>query len=145
MACASDEELLFGCTIAASGKSVSLCSTAKTAATTRYRFGTPSNVELEQVSSAGDTPTFSRTPLMFAGDTGGYAYSFQREGTTYALYSVAGRDDLARSGIAILNADGGKIADLQCAPDSLRETESLDILRATRQWPTDAKVQKASL
>ncbi|WP_133501048.1 hypothetical protein [Cognatilysobacter terrigena] len=145
LACAEGEELLFGCTIASSGKSVTLCSTARTAAATRYRFGTSSRVELEQVGSTAGTPTFSRTPLMFAGDTGGYAYSFQHEGTTYALYSVSGRDDIARAGIAVINAEGKKVADLKCEPDSLRETESLDMLRATQQWPSDPKVDRASL
>lgn len=141
--CPAGATPVFSCRIAASGKRAALCIGSGAGASASYRFGSRSKTEMRY---PGENETasavFHRTPLTFAGATGGYAYSFRNAGTTYALYSVSGNDGLARAGVAVLDADGRKIADLPCDLETLRETDSLDAIRATRAWSSDPLVDK---
>ena len=138
VACRSGEALVFACRIAASGKPVTLCTATGAPSVTTYRFGDPASPELT-FTDAGKSPAsaFHRTPLTFAGATGGYAYSFRNGDVTYALYSISGNEGLARSGVAVVDASGRRTADLECDPASVQETESVALIRRTREWPTD--------
>ena len=137
-ACPSNEALLFACRIAVSGKPVTLCTRPGTPSATTYRFGDPARPELTFTDAdAARADAFHRTPLTFAGATGGYVSSFRNGDVTYALYSISSNEGLARAGVAVVNASGRKTTDLQCDPGSVQETESVDLIRHTRDWAPD--------
>lgn len=92
--CAADERVVFACTFGNGAKTVSLCASRElTEERGRfyYVFGTAEKAELVYPDkTSAPQGRFKRTHLMFAGATGGYAYSFDHAGHTYALYSISG-------------------------------------------------------
>ncbi|GAB6197118.1 hypothetical protein [Lysobacter xanthus] len=141
--CAGGTSTLFACRTAGSGKTAALCMRGTSAETAFYRFGTPTHAELRYPANEGAVDaSFHRTSLLFAGATGGYAYSFDVTSTTYALYSISGDAGLARAGVAVFNRSGQKIADLACAMETLEESDSVDVIRVTREWSPDPRVAK---
>lgn len=136
--CRLDESVLFACRIGESSKVAMLCMTRSTMPVTTYRFGDPMHPELTVTDAeAHHSKAFHRTPLTFAGATGGYVYSIENGNVTHAVYAISGDAGLARAGVAVVDATGHKAADLKCDLDSVQETESLDLIRRTRSWAPD--------
>lgn len=136
--CHSNEQVLFACAFA-NGKRVSMCvdtGAGDQAGITRYAYGTRSQPELVVTNSPKPAASFKRTHLMFAGDTGGYAYSFQNGDAHYVLYSISGADGLGRQGVVALTASGEAL-ELQCEPGSVVDSEDQALLGLTTQWPSD--------
>lgn len=146
--CAARESVLFSCAVAA-GKHVSLCA-SQDAGTDRgyvyYAYGSPAKPEL--VFPAGKHPPteFRRTHLMFAGATGGYAYSFENSGYRYIVYSVSGSERLEDQGVLVTRGNPREaISSLPCRSGSVVEDDNVELLDLTLGWPADTDLEQHGL
>lgn len=150
--CAPGEHAIFSCVLEGSGRVVSLCMTradgrhGKTAS--RYLAGPLGRPDVVLVEGAPpDVPVqFERTPLTFAGGTGGYAFSVGQGDEVHVLYSISGENQLERRGVMRTDTNVERVlADQSCETASIIETESVDALRAIRAWPTHPRLETSGL
>ncbi|MGJ7904668.1 hypothetical protein [Lysobacter sp. 1R34A] len=89
---------------------------------------------------------FKRTQLGFAGNTGGYAYSFEDGGRKRIFYSVSGEMGLEEQGVMVV-ADGAEKPEtaLTCEKDSVVRNEDNVLFKFTRSWDRDAQLDKRGL
>lgn len=148
--CAEGERVLFSCAIEGSDRLVSICVSAEGAqAVDRfyYAYGAKGAPELvfpdAPALSAG---VFKRTHLMFAGDTGGYAYSFDRAGYTYAVYSISGSEGLEDQGVAVFrNAFDKPRQVLKCDVSTVSTTDDESLIRQTLEWGKDSRIEAGGI
>jgi len=147
--CEAHEESVFSCTLQGPGrKSVSLCASAKSAQgerSFRYLYGRPSKIELEYPKGgSSNADAFSRTHLLFAGNTGGYAYAFTNGGFKYILYAISGTG-FERSGV-LVQREGQMRAnrDMHCKDSTLVEA-SHELWDAASKWKVDADIDAHGL
>lgn len=144
--CVEGERVLFSCAIEGGDKHVSICVSAEGAQATdrfRYAYGVKGQPELvfpdDSAPSAG---VFKRTHLMFAGNTGGYAYSFDRAGYTYAVYSISGAEGLEDQGVAVFQGDFNKPRQvLKCDVSTVSTTDDELLVRQTLKWEKDSRIE----
>ena len=146
--CQPDETVIFSCRIHSSGKLASLCAAKdfgkNSGATVRYAFGKPGTVELRFPEKAEPAPgSFKRTHLVYAGATGGYAYTFTNGGFKYHVYSISGTG-LEDQGIVVTQR-GRVIAELKCDTPSVVLPESANVIDALWKWPEDFEVAEHGL
>jgi hypothetical protein len=94
-----------------------------------------------------DVPvTFERTPLTFAGGTGGYALSVSRGDEVHVIYSISGDGQLLRQGVMRTDVNVERVlAHTECRPGSVVESEDGAILDAVRAWPAQQRLEQAGL
>lgn len=148
--CASDEATVFSCRLDRSSDVVSLCLATSGASAGRayYASGTVGNPALVIPAADAVNPTirFERTPLAFAGGTGGYAYSFEQVGQVHILYSVSGDEHFERQGLMLVAGDtSAVVSDTACTPGTVVESEDARVLKAVRSWPNRAQIEKTGL
>jgi hypothetical protein len=147
--CAAAEHALFSCEIAGKGKLASLCASPEVDGKPGYIYyvyGRPDQIELtypaQKTSSARN---FARTHLLFAGNTGGYAYSFKNGETKYILYSVSGSMSFEQQGVLALDQSGRTQAALECAPGTLIEDDVGSLRTLILRLEADESIQDHGL
>lgn len=147
--CAANEEVVFSCALQGSTKTVSLCASTdaeQKKARFQYLFGRPAKIELKVTPEDSSNGDFSRTHLRFAGNTGGYAYSFMNGGYKYILYSISGSNGLNRQGLAVQRI--GKMraeSDRSCKQQSVIEKKSDAVWHSMSEWPVDPDIDAHGL
>lgn len=146
--CQPDETVIFACRIRNNGKLVSLCAAndfgGKPGATVQYAYGKPSAVELKFPEKPETAPgSFKRTHLVYAGATGGYAYTFTNGGFKYHLYSISGTG-LEHQGVVIAQRDK-VVAELKCDTRSVVLPKNTNVIDALLTWPEDSEVAEHGL
>ena len=148
--CGANDKVLFSCPLAKGEKTASMCATpSKSGARPNfyYAFGRPGAIEL-RVPAAGrpDNAAFSRTHLGFAGNTGGYAYSFTNADYKYIVYSVSGEGSLRKGGIIVQpTATDGIARNLICRATAITETGNDQLIDATLGLKKDPQIQSNGL
>ena len=149
--CASGENVVFSCALGNSNRVASLClpsdatPTAKSARYIEGPIGSP-QVALIQGMPPDVPVTFARTPLTFAGGTGGYALSVSRGDEVHVIYSISGDGQLLRQGVMRTDVNVERVlADTECRPGSVVESEDVAILHAVRAWPAQPRLEQAGL
>ena len=126
--CDADEDIVFSCPLVRPKKIVSLCAKKMQGDgwRLRYLFGKPGKPELTYPEpEAANTGTFTRSFLGYAGNTGGYAYTFVNSGFKYILYSVSGAYDFEDSGVYVQPQERTEAAThMECSKNSLVEYSS---------------------
>lgn len=147
--CAPGELVVLSCVIT-EAKHLSLCASAdvtRTSGYLYYAFGAPSQKEL--VFPAVKNPPdkyFKGTHLFFAGNTGGYAFSFVNSDTKYVVFTISGTGGLERQGLIATSAvSGDTLASMDCDPDSVIEDDSDVILSLIRDLEPDEDLEKHGL
>jgi len=111
-----------------------------------YVYGTQDRIELRYPSeSSPPAGNFTRTHLLFAGNTGGYAYSFDRPDAKYVIYSVSGSMGLEHQGVLALDASGATQAELKCAPGTLVEDDAESLRALIRELDPDETIAREGL
>lgn len=112
--CGKGESTIFTCAIR--GRTASLCASSDIGpekGTMTYRFGKPGAIELAYPDpSVAPTKAFSAAVIDMADAPGDYV-SFDRNGTTYKIYSVIHRGSGSSGGIFVSRGKE-KVADLKC-------------------------------
>jgi len=140
--CTKPDQIVFSCPLAKSGKIVSICA-AGSAAPHRfyYAFGKPHAVEMTYPSNPEDLNNgFTHSFLMYAGGTGGYAYSFINKEIKYIVYSISGAGfDIG--GVAV-QKDGElrTMSDMKCVKGMIKEESDQALLDETLKWKVDDDV-----
>lgn len=143
--CASGEHVLLACTLA-SGTPVSLCWADAPNGIVRYVHGRREAPEQEHSAREGEAGAFRRTHLGFAGNTGGYAYSFDDGGRTHVLFSVSGSQGLSRQGIVTLpDGTASPSTAHDCKPGTAIETQDERVIDRTLRWKSDPRVERMAL
>lgn len=149
-ACDAGDEVVFSCPLAAGSKIASMCASKSAAGVEPgfyYAFGRPGAPELRfPASGHADNAAFSRTHLGFAGNTGGYAYSFANAGYQYIVYSVSGAKSSRDGGVIVQPLAGAKAATrLRCRASAIVETSDDALIDATLRLKKDPKIQASGL
>lgn len=143
VACEAGERVVFSCELQENGQVMSLCLAEAGAA--RFllsdRAGAP---VFEYPNARGSSTDFRRTHLTFAGDTGGFAYSFVHDETKHIIYSVSGRG-FEDHGLLRIETDA-KVARVQhCRPGTLVDGDDEGVVSATLRWPEDEMLGRTGL
>lgn len=143
--CRPGEATVFSCTLEDTRRTVSLCLAhpGEPNATARFvsgLIGAP-DITISREDAAGSGALFERTPLTFAGGTGGYAYSFEQSGQVQILYSISGSNGLERQGWMLTDAAVSTAAvDHVCASGTVVQSDDIDMLRQVRRWPAQPRL-----
>lgn len=148
--CAGDENVILSCTVAGSKNMVSLCASKGVSDQSGHVYfvqGTLARNEyLFPSDKSAPARRFKRTQLGFAGNTGGYAYSFEDAGRKRIFYSVSGERGLEEQGVLTVSGDGGKAESaLSCEPGSVVESEDTPLFKFTRTWDRDERIDRQGL
>jgi len=149
--CAKPDQPIFSCSLKGTQKTVSICAAgdvAKGSASFYYAYGSNSaKPELfYPARGAQVADPFTRTHLMFAGNTGGYAYAFVNGGFKYVVYAISGSDDQEDDGLIVMK-DGEKKAlkRTACEAGTITDSDNADIVRATLKWKKDPSIDQNGL
>lgn len=129
--CTRPDQVVFSCPLEKTDKIVSICA-AGNAAPHRfyYAFGKANAPELVYPPrlETGDE-LLNRTNLIFAGGTGGVAFSFHRSGFEYITFLISGKG--FRNYGVMVRRDGMPRANLhlQCRSESIYETKNNSLYR----------------
>lgn len=142
--CQPDETVIYSCRIRSNGKLASLCApsdfTSSPRAGVYYVFGKPDAVEMRYPNGASASGAkFNQAHLVFAGATGGYAYSFVKDGFKYLLYSISGTGVEDQGVIVAKVGEIESVVEMPCAADSMVQSD-LHVFDAASTWPEDADV-----
>lgn len=146
--CLSDERVVFSCKLQRSTASICALQTSGTAGLrVRYREGLAGEPKLVFSSdSAKPGNLLKRSHLGFAGNTGGYAYSFVGDEGKYIVYSVSGAESLQKAGVVLDPVDTSKQAsDRRCESGSLIETNDMKLIKSTLSLPEDPDIKRRGL
>ena len=148
--CAPSERALFSCAIENTQKAVVICASrdaAETKGYLYYAYGSPGQMELTYpADKSPPMDRFKRTHLTFAGNTGGYAYSFVNAGIKYIVYSVSGTDALEEHGVMVMGDDSRTpLAMHDCREDTVIESEDEDLVNLTIGWKEDTTIARQGL
>ena len=144
------DEVVFSCPLATGSKIASICaskSAARVEPAFYYVWGRSGSPELRfPASGHADNAAFNRTHLGFAGNMGGYAYSFSNAGYKYIVYSISGAKSLREGGVIVQPADGAQAAmKLSCRRGAITETSDDALIDATLRLKKDAKIEVSGL
>ncbi|RDD82801.1 hypothetical protein DVJ77_04595 [Dyella tabacisoli] len=148
--CEKADKIVFSCPLDNGKKVVSMCAAGDVGQGQGhfyYAYGRPSAPEL--VFPGKDQPAdgaFTRTHLGFAGNTGGYAYAFLKDGYKYIVYSVSGESNL-RDGGVIVQRPGETTAAKKspCQAAKIIESQDDNVIDATLKWKSDSDIQSHGL
>lgn len=148
--CAVGDQIVFSCPLAKGSKFVSMCATTSTTdaePTFYYAFGHPGAPELRfPVSGHADNAAFSRTHLGFAGNTGGYAYSFANAGYKYIVYSISGAGASREGGVIVQPSTNAKAeTKLTCRSKAITETRDASLIDVTSRLKKDPQIEASGL
>lgn len=129
--CTQPDQVVFSCPLEKTDKIVSICA-AGSAAPHRfyYAFGRANAPELVYPEKyENGTHALNRTYLIFAGGTGGYAFSFHRGGFEYMAYSISGKG--AHDGGVLVRRGQANHAEIQfeCKADGITESRNDALIR----------------
>lgn len=146
--CHAHEKPVFSCVLDGTDRIVSLCASATISGglDARYAAGPLGKPDAVYPESGSGPAVFERTSLTYAGGTGGVAYSFESAGQVHVLYSVSGDDRMERQGELTTDTSMTTAsADRACAPGTVVESDDMELLRALRSWPAQARIAKHGL
>lgn len=148
--CSAGDEVVFSCPLATGSKIASICASKSAAGTEPgfyYAFGRSGAPELRfPASGHTDNAAFGRTHLGFAGNTGGYAYSFSNAGYKYIVYSVSGAESSRDGGVIVQPSDQSKsLFKLACRSTAITETRDESVIDATLRLKKDPQIQSRGL
>jgi hypothetical protein len=149
--CTNADKMVFSCPVAGGNKVISICAASNADSGQRrfyYAYGRPARSP-DLVFPAKGQPSnnvFTRTHLGFAGNTGGYAYSFTNGEYKYVIYSISGTDNLQDGG-AIVQRPGetSAIKKIPCEHAKITEAEDEAILDETLKWKSDPEIEAHGL
>ncbi|SFK97189.1 hypothetical protein [Lysobacter sp. cf310] len=147
--CAADEDIVLSCKLAG-GQLASLCASKGVSDQAGYVYfaqgaaGHPDYVFPADKGVHGKR--FKRTQLGYAGNTGGYAYSFEDGGRKRIFYAISGESGLEERGLLIANGDAAKAESLAaCEPGSVVDDIDDRLFKFTRGWDRDAAIDRGGL
>ncbi|MEP7184206.1 MAG: hypothetical protein ABI767_00080 [Rhodanobacter sp.] len=148
--CGLGDKVVFSCPLAKGTKIASMCASqgkADAEPTFYYAFGHAGAPELRLPASGGaDNAAFSRTHLGFAGNTGGYAYSFANAGYKYIVYSISGDGASYEGGVIVQSSDKSKNpTKLTCRSTAITETSDDSLIDATLRLKKDQQIESSGL
>lgn len=129
--CTKPDQIVFSCPLERTNKIVSICA-AGNAAPHRfyYAFGKAGAAKLVYPSKTDvGGAALNRTYLVFAGGTGGYAFSFHHGGYEYITYSISGQR--THDGGVLVRRDhmGRAETKLECKPNEIVESKNDALIR----------------
>lgn len=146
--CAADEDVVFACKLDG-GQLASICASkgaseqsghvyfAQGAGRVEYRF---------PADNAAPAGRFKRTQLGFAGNSGGYAYSFEDAGSKRIFYSISGEAGLQEQGLMTVAAGAAKADKVQaCESGSVVDDIDDALFKFTRSWGRDDAIDRNGL
>jgi hypothetical protein len=146
--CTQPDQVVLSCPLAKNGKIVSVCAAGNTSPHTfYYAFGKPQAIEMRYLSDpATSTDSLFRSHLMFAGDTGGYAYSFVNNGIKYIIYTISGRYGFERSGVIVQKQGSLRaLANMECSKGKVNETLNDSLFDETTKLKGDRDLEDHGL
>jgi hypothetical protein len=147
--CANGDRPVFSCPLAGGSKTVSICAAGDVAhGAGRFYYGygrAGAKAELTYPAS-GETASFTRTHLMFGGNSGGYAYAFTNAGFKYIVYSVSGANNLQDGGLTVTKDGQAKpVKQSTCQAGKIIDTEDDALIDATLKWKSDPAIEKTGV
>ncbi len=148
--CGTGDKIVFSCPLIKSTKTASMCATQSKAGadpTFYYAFGHAGKPEL-RFPALGHTnnAAFRRTFLGFAGNTGGYAYSFVNAGYKYIVYLISGERAFREGGVIVQPSGSAKAeTTLSCRSAAIIETDDDALIDATFRLETDPQIESTGL
>lgn len=147
--CAADEDVVLSCKLAG-GQLASLCASKGVSDQAGYVYfaqGAAGHPDYLFPADKGvHAKRFKRTQLGFAGNTGGYAYSFEDGGRKRIFYSISGESGLQEQGVMIASGDAAKAESLAaCEPGSVVDDIDDTLFKFTRGWDRDAAIDRGGL
>lgn len=147
--CAADEDIVLSCKLAG-GQMASLCASkgvGDQAGYVYYAQGAAGRPDYVFPADKGvHAKRFKRTQLGFAGNTGGYAYSFEDGGRKRIFYSISGEKGLQERGVLTASGDAVKAeAYTACEPGSVIDDIDDTLFKFTRGWDRDAAIDRGGL
>jgi len=147
--CAASEDIVLSCKLAG-GQLASLCASKGVSDQAGYVYfaqgaaGHPDYVFPADKGVHGKR--FKRTQLGFAGNSGGYAYSFEDGGRKRIFYSISGEKGVQEQGLLTASGDAVKAeAFVACEPGSLVDDIDDTLFKFTRGWDRDAAIDRGGL
>lgn len=147
--CAAGEDIVLSCKLAG-GQLASLCASKGVSDQAGYVYfaqgaaGQPGYVF--PADKGVHAKRFKRTQLGFAGNTGGYAYSFEDGGRKRIFYSISGENGLSEQGVLIASGDAAKAESLAaCETGSVVDDIDDTLFKFTRGWDRDAAIDRGGL
>lgn len=147
--CAAGEDIVLSCKLAG-GQLASLCASKGVGDQTGYVYfaqGAAGKADYLFPADKGvHGKRFKRTQLGYAGNTGGYAYSFEDGGRKRIFYSISGERGLQEQGVLTASGDAVKAeAYAACEPGSLIDDIDDSLFKFTRSWDRDATIDRGGL
>lgn len=147
--CATGDQPVFSCPLADGSKTVSICAAGDVTHGSGgfyYAYGRAGAKPELTYPSGGDVAAFTRTHLMFGGNTGGYAYAFTKAGFKYIVYSVSGADKPQDGGLVVTKDGQAKpLKQSTCKAGKVTETEDDSLIDATLKWKIDPVIEKTGV
>jgi len=144
--CAKGDQPVFSCPLAGGSKTVSICAAgdvAHGAGRFYYGYGRVGATPELTYPASGETAAFTRTHLMFGGNSGGYAYAFTNAGFKYVVYSVSGANNLQDGGLTVTKDGQPKpLKQSTCQAGKIIDTEDDALIDATLKWQSDPAIEK---
>ena len=147
--CAATEDVVLSCKLAG-GQLASLCASkgiSDQAGYVYYAQGAAGRPDYVFPADKGvHAKRFKRTQLGFAGNSGGYAYSFEDGGRKRIFYSISGEKGLQEQGVLTASGDAVKAeAFVACEPGSVVDDIDDTLFKFTRGWDRDAAIDRGGL
>jgi hypothetical protein len=144
------DQVVFSCPLVTGSKIASICASQSNAGAEPgfyCAFGRPGAPELRfPASGHAENAAFHRTHPGFAGNTGGYAYSFANAGYKHIVYSVSGSELSRDGGVIVQPLDKLKSATtLACRSTAITETWDDSLIDATLRLKKDPLIQSSGL
>lgn len=150
--CASDEDIVMSCIIQGEDKIASICASkgvTNQSGHVYYAFGAFDKPELIFPSDKSPPGArFRRTHLLFAGATGGIAYSFANDDWKYIIYSISGTGFEEQGVMAVpVNATPNTKSEAApiCKKGSYIESGNVEIRRYVETWKADPIIERLGL
>lgn len=148
--CAVNEDVVISCSLAGENKIASLCASKGVTNQSGYVYfaqGTAGHKDyIYPADKSAPARRFKRTQLGYAGNTGGYAYSFDDGGRKHIFYSISGAYGLEDHGVmVVVDVPATPETVLACEKNSVIETESDALFKFTDSWDHDPHIDKHGL
>jgi hypothetical protein len=145
--CAAGEKIVFSCPLVGGKKTVSMCAAGDMShgeGRFSYAFGTLPRPEFKYPGADRDG-SFTRTHLVYAGASGGMAYSFTNEGYKYILYSISGTG-LEDGGVLVQRpGDSHAAKDMKCQSGKITGLDDDAVIDATLKLKSDPDIESHGL
>ncbi|BAV97712.1 hypothetical protein [Lysobacter enzymogenes] len=148
--CAAGEDIVISCKVAGSQQLLSLCASKGVSDQSGYVYFAQGEAGKPDYTFPADKSApagrFKRTQLGFAGNTGGYAYSFEDGGRKHIFYSVSGEHGLEEQGVLTVAGAADKADSARsCDPASVVRNEDNTLFKFTRSWDRDEQIDQHGL